>query len=164
MSREVPMLFNEAMVEAILAGKKTVTRRPASDVGIKAGDRLWVRETHWIGPLSYNSEGQPCPPWGGLPYTVSPDGTLCAFFRAGFDRTHPRPWRPSIHMPRWASRLTLRVNSRGYGWVKEVDDAEARAEGFLSRAEFMAAWRTIYPDVVACDVFRFEVLASGGAS
>lgn len=164
MSREVPMLFSEAMVKAILAGQKVVTRRPASAVDVEAGDILWVRETHWIGSLSHNSEGQPCPPWGGLPYTVSPDGALCAFFRAGFDRTHPRPWRPSIHMPRWASRLTLRVTSRRPGFVRDVDDAEARAEGFLDRAEFMAAWQSIYSYMPLCDVIRFEVLATGGAS
>lgn len=165
MSREVPMLFNEAMVKAILAGQKVVTRRPASAVDVEAGDLLWVRETHWIGPLSHNSEGQPCPPWGGLPYTVSPDGAQCAFFRAGFDRTQPRPWRPSIHMPRWASRLTLRVISRQLGDVRNVDDNEAFAEGFRDRAEFLAAWRSIYssgPQV--CDAIRFEVLTTGGAS
>lgn len=82
------------------------------------------------------------------------------------------PWRPSIHMPRWASRLTLEVVSvteepgqelwpglDGDGpWeqpVPRVDDDEARREGFASRAEFLAAWRSMHADHTG-PVYRIE--------
>lgn len=82
------------------------------------GDRLWVREAHAL------VDG-PC--WSGLPRTAGPDGRWC-YYREGFDRTEPR-WRPSIHMPRWASRLTLRIESVRVERLRDITEADAIAEG-----------------------------------
>lgn len=100
---ELPILFQDAMVQAILDGRKTVTRRTSDRwAKVPAGTLLWVREAHVI------VDG-PC--WTSLPRRHEPDGERrVAYYRTGFDRCRPsHRWRPSIHMPRWASRLTLRV-------------------------------------------------------
>lgn len=82
-------------------------------------DLLWVRETHAI------VDG-PC--WSGLPRTAGPDGHW-AYYREGFDRSRPSRWRPSIHMPRWASRITLRVTDVRVGRLRAITEADAMAEG-----------------------------------
>jgi hypothetical protein len=94
-----PILFNTAMVRAILAGHKTQTRRPFLRDGERCpfgapGDTLWVRET-WACLTGRVALGAP------IAYRADTgDGE-----RVRVDA----PWRPSIHMPRWASRLTLNV-------------------------------------------------------
>ena len=44
-------------------------------------------------------------------------------------------WRPAIHMPRWASRLTLRLTEVRVQRVQEITDADAAAEGVVPTAE-----------------------------
>lgn len=95
------------------------------------GDTLWGRETHAI----YNTHGQHRAdglrwgPWGGLPTMISDDGTKIAYFREGFDRCDPGRWRPSIHMPRWASRLTLAITEVRVERLQDISEADAEAEG-----------------------------------
>ena len=144
---ERPILFSGAMVRRILDGSKTQTRRvlrvPAGGMSAAPrrfevrdgefydddghdyrcpyglpGSRLWVREAHAL------VDG---PAWSGLPCTAGPDGRW-AYYREGFDRTEPR-WRPSIHMPRWACRLTLRVEAMRCESVQAIGDVDALAEG-----------------------------------
>ena len=160
--KETGILFNAAMVRAILDGRKTMTRRVVKDIPrgfefdgkyghIKSphpkanrfgafirrnnefggecdilpcpygqpGDRLWVRETH---ALVYAR----C--WSGLPCVQEPDGHRWAYYREGFDRAAPR-WRPSIHMPRWASRITLEITGVRVERLQEITEKDARAEG-----------------------------------
>lgn len=168
---ERPILFMDEMVRAILDGRKTVTRRTGPTwAKVRPGDRLWVREAHAL------IQSKHCF-WPDLPHQKheryedfhNGPGVLTewCFYRTGFDRTHPR-WRPSIHMPRWASRLTLEVVSvteeravlgGGLGQMavlmSRVDDAEARREGFADRAAFLAAWRGMHPDYTG-PVWRIE--------
>ena len=146
-----PILFSGPMVRAILDGSKTQTRRvvkpqPASGArsspfvpsGIEdghgraivcpygaPGDRLWVRET-W----------QSCgtgPYEDGCAIRYRADDTIrVQRFDPGADGPAPAPtkaWRPSIHMPRWASRLTLEVLGVRVERLQAITEEDARAEG-----------------------------------
>lgn len=126
---ERPILFSGPMVRAVLSGAKSQTRRVVKPQATSGphdleqtigtpdslaafvrhrcpygvpGDRLWVRETWGPGPF-YRADDE----------TISPsDG-----------------WRPSIHMPRWASRLTLEVVNVRVERLQDISDEDARAEG-----------------------------------
>lgn len=59
---------------------------------------------------------------------------------------HLQPWRPSIHMPKWAARTWGTLTSVTPCDLSTVDDAEAQREGFDTAAEFLPAIREMYPD------------------
>jgi len=163
---ERPMLMSAPMVRALLAGTKTQTRRvvkpprnrPAfvlldhgngwwpyqSDDGEselcddgmehpytcpygKPGDRLWVREAFMHEPADYCWEASvsiPCRP-------------ASTVYRADFPDSRPgEGWKPSIHMPRCASRITLEVTAVRVERLQEISEADAIAEGIT----------TIWPD------------------
>lgn len=141
---ERPILFNGDMVRAILDGRKTQTRRLLSvphaafhDAGNgntrycpygAHGGRLWVRETHAVVPASAyrcsrEDDGSP------VPHRVSPDGHEWAVYREGWSRSAPSRWKPSIHMPRWASRITLEVTSVRVERLQSITAEDAFAEG-----------------------------------
>ena len=130
MSSTYPVIFSGPMIRAIIEGRKTQTRRLMKSqpialrqgaVGDKwarrmIGDRLWVRETHAIVPgTAYHHDPE-------IPHRVSPDGAMWAVYREGWDRVAPGRWRPSVHMPRWASRLALRITDI------RADRTEAQAD------------------------------------
>lgn len=89
----------------------------------KPGDRLWVRET-W----QCSEEELPLLPidhslWGLCQKRVryATEGQ--------YDVVNPKPWRPSIFMPRWASRLTLELTEVRVERLQDITEADARAEG-----------------------------------
>lgn len=53
-------------------------------------------------------------------------------------------WRPSIHMPKEAARIFLRVTSITPQWLKEITEEQAGAEGFASRSEFISTFLKMY--------------------
>lgn len=118
-----PIIFSAPMVRALLDGRKTQTRRLATSplAKIAPGDRLWVRENFQL--LSFGdyavTRAQPC------------DFRYAATDRlADADRdVRGYPWRPSIHMPRWASRITLTVEAVHAQQLQEISEADAIAEG-----------------------------------
>jgi hypothetical protein len=157
--KERPILFSAPMVRAILEGRKTQTRRVVKDSAWRdfgdcdldgklvsswgidkelsaygnPGDRLWVRETFLIG---YESDGN-----GNLIHFDANGNELSpkAFYRAtspdlewmNDDGYHvdATPWKPSIFMPRWASRITLEVIDVRVQRLQEISEADAIAEG-----------------------------------
>lgn len=105
------------------------------------GDRLWVRETWGDGskfyphsPTLYRADyaealaGRPVDDCRSSAETARvlnrphqpPEGCVCAF-----------RWRPSIHMPRWASRLSLEVVSVRVERLQDVTEEDAKAEGVI---------------------------------
>ena len=94
----------------------------------EVGDLLWVRETWaWVPRTAYRMST-------GVVQTDDPtDPDMCAVYRAGWERCAPGRWRPSIHMPRWASRLTLRVTDVRVGRVQEITEEGAILEGMTKR-------------------------------
>lgn len=137
-----PIIFSGAMVRALLDGRKSQTRRtlkpqpdtlPNGFAGLRlpyaVGDRLWCREVWGLGVSDHGN----CPR-----YRATMD------YRCGDKiRSHhegPFTWRSPIHMPRWASRLTLIVTDVRVQRVQSITEEDARAEGvcetaFWERAE-----------------------------
>ena len=150
--KEKPILFSGPMVRAILEGRKSMTRRAvkphvsadtvrfdyysadsqwremfvADNLGNLypkswshkcpygvPGDRLWVRETH-----GFASGDGP----GG-------DPTSWVEYRADGESDEIRRWRPSIFMPRWASRITLEVTGVRVERLREISERDAEREG-----------------------------------
>ncbi|VAM22601.1 Uncharacterised protein [Enterobacter hormaechei] len=146
------MIFNGEMVRAILDGRKTQTRRIIKncDVGRddissfirigkftgcypedvpelireccpfgQPGDRIWVRET-W-------AEAGASAPDLKLYRANYPEHVT-----SGYENVPPAEeirWTPSIHMPRWASRLTLEITGVRVERLNGISEAEAEAEG-----------------------------------
>lgn len=115
------------------------------------GDRLWVREAHSLVPSSAYRMST------GVAQVVDPfDRDIACVYREGWERCAPR-WRPSIHMPRWASRLTLTVTDVRVQRLQDISEADARAEGvdavtmddvprqasMSRRGDFAALWDNI---------------------
>lgn len=91
------------------------------------GDRLWVRKTWNARPVSEVDSGM-YEAWA--PYKAIPKqqpSNAWVYFEA--DGDEEGPWRPSIHMPRWASRLTLEITSVRVERLQEISDEDAFAEG-----------------------------------
>lgn len=158
--KERPIPFIGPMVRAILDGRKTQTRRVVTvnrgrkkirptepyefdHDGVlmvedecgethafadyypcpygKPGDRLWVRET-WSIPSNEPLNGR----------TVPTEDVRYAASSYAVDIQNPaNRWRPSIHMPRWASRLLLEITDVRVQRVQDISEADAEAEGVL---------------------------------
>lgn len=148
--KERPILFSGPMIRALLAGTKTQTRRAVKprqcpDIGCELaageiageigktlyrlspygapGDRLWVRET-WArdsedGALFYRADvgtGNEADDWQHN-IDVGASG-----YR----------WRPSIHMPRAASRITLEITGVRVERLLDISQKDCIAEGIES--------------------------------
>jgi len=99
------------------------------------GDRLWVRET-WCGEIDantsqliYNEDGDTfkCLYRADGHHVVLDDGD--GFTKTNKDGSEASPWKPSIHMPRWASRITLEIVSVRIARLHEISKADAISEG-----------------------------------
>ncbi|EAA5984243.1 morphogenetic protein [Salmonella enterica subsp. enterica serovar Anatum] len=179
--KERGMIFNGEMVRAIFDGRKTQTRRimkvqPDEDGLAKVidgpfvdtsgriyrcpfgipGDRIWVRET-FQGPLfdyeqmeayledsskfekpefcQYAADGKPAP----------------EYYDADDNLRHG--WRPSIHMPRWASRILLEITDVRVERLNNISECDAKSEGGPTECTligdkyfpgFRSLWKSIY--------------------
>ena len=166
---ERPILMNTDMVRAILEGRKTVTRRvmkpqPVLDghfwrlggagwgdnissfhpvpchslynhAPYHPGDILWVRET-----------------WTRLPETPGghfrPRGVY--YYKTGEDlrpeKYRGNGWHPSIHMPREAARIFLRVTDVRVERLQDCGNMQAKDEGCTCSSQFARLWdSTIKP-------------------
>ena len=170
--KERPILFSAPMVRALLAGKKTQTRRllkPRHDYFVEdgkayfepyvyavpesievpcpygePGDRLWVRETWCV----MNKARTTCVTHG---HHKKPERGWDIVFRADEQHQH-RGWRSSLFLPRWASRITLEVTGVRVERVQDISEEDARAEG----AEPYEFSRRVYPSKHAAEEVSFS--------
>lgn len=102
------------------------------------GDRLWVRESWNIGRPALTSG--PNAGAGFVPKWLPNDGMTVEQYRdhyddhklvyaASWDGPDVPPMRPSIHMHRWASRITLEITDVRVERLNAITSADARAEG-----------------------------------
>lgn len=158
--KERPILFSAPMVRAILAGTKTQTRRvvkpqptPATRFNTNApyepGDWIWPyrgstaqRVTNlpggpegWSRHCPYGQPGDRL--WVREAFAPCPVGrTRAVVYRADGDATVSGGmlWRPSIHMPRWASRILLKVTDVRVQRLLDITEGDAVAEGIPANA------------------------------
>ena len=174
--RERPIIFSAPLVRAILDGRKSQTRRIAKpqphkeprfiDDGFaitkggttssihtplvaalcpygQPGDRLWVRET-WM-PYATGHQGT-CVMYRADGATVKPSswtneqGAWCE------SQEESGRWRASIHMPRWASRITLEITGVRVERLQDISEADAQAEGIKRSDRIPSLWNSDYPD------------------
>jgi hypothetical protein len=114
-----PIIFSGPMVRALLDGRKTQTRRLATSPlrRVQHGDRLYVRE-HWRVSSAQNAVAP-----RDLPKELSVE-----FVADGLGHLEGKH-RQGMHMPRWASRLTLTVERVRVEPLLQISDADALAEG-----------------------------------
>ncbi len=149
--RERPILFNGAMVRAILAGQKTQTRRAVKGFALdwlgkarftpeyvaspgndlcpfgQPGDRLWVRES-FTDLRGTGIEHRPNIDGPIQRYAYSAD-TLPGSPGDYARKDYGIKWRPSIHMPRAACRLVLEITTVRVERLQAITEADAVAEG-----------------------------------
>lgn len=160
--KERPIIFSGDSVRAIIAGRKTQTRRvvfqryllcndPAGEVDNAdivswcpygaSGDRLWVREKWAFEDFGEEEQrivwaADLAAAWIGVGHSLGKP------FYLSSDYT-PSRWRPSIHMPAWASQLTLEVVNVRVQRLQDISEVDAKAEGVEYRAPFVSLWNTI---------------------
>lgn len=185
------MIFNAEMVRAILDGRKTQTRRPvrfpvldknlrcelagnelAGELSAgnylnsafgKPGDRIWVRETFRVHSRATDV--------ATLVYKASVRNSWT-------EQTHrvpvsvcnkpatPEKWTPSLHMPRWASRILLEITGVRVERLNAISEENAASEGVAqfrggfwkhyqpgwtqhqlsARGSFVTLWKSIYDE------------------
>lgn len=155
--KEHPILFSSPMIRAILAGTKTQTRRivnPQPTLGEHGwswpsgrcksmvsipemgclgpygsrGNRLWVREAFYCDDYRY-PDGPRSELIAAIEYRADHE---CCNWEAGCpcsDDNGRSSWRPSIYMPRWASRITLEVTDVRVQRLQDISEDDARTEG-----------------------------------
>ena len=104
-------------------------------------DTLWVRETfcaHWGAPPHDAPQSYRIVTGDELPlikqengdlYQPVPSDIMAIWYGAQGDKPFHMAWRPSIHMPRWASRITLRITDVRVERLQDISEDDAVAEG-----------------------------------
>lgn len=174
---EKTIIFSTGMVKAILSGEKTQTRRvikpqpqmrsgsdyvdgvwfeedkygdshPIRSPYGRVGDLLWVREAAYISPAWFcaigdrtHADSDGAPRMVGYAATMSADAVRAAG-EYNIRKT------PSIHMPRWASRITLLIKHVRAEQLQDISEDDAAAEGIERHSgpyilDFARLWDSI---------------------
>jgi len=151
-----PILFNTEMVKAILESRKTVTRRVIKlDLGLadsdkndssclfvqdKYGDSINVKDLcrYQVGDILYVRET-----WKKLDTSVLvdlPDNSYAYIYKASENgkvwerESNDWTWEPSIHMPKEAARIFLKVTNVRVERLQDMYEEDAKKEGCKSTA------------------------------
>lgn len=181
--KERPILFSAPMVRAILGGQKTVTRRQVKKQAAldclaagfepsfltlpgnadlcpygQPGDRLWLRET-FTDLRGTGVEHRPDPNGPIQRYAYAAD---CApgSYADEARKEYGIKWKPSIHMPRAASRILLEITGVRVERLQDISRSDIRAEGLVCPPElasddvspnyrdwYPAAWRELWESI-----------------
>ena len=153
MNKEIPILFSTMMVQALLAGRKTQTRRGngLKKVNENPDQVRYLRmqefpDGTWRAVFQHENEDEP----GSVKSPYGKPGDIL-WVREGFqhnnkggfiyksDVTTPVTWKPSIHMPKEAARIWLQVESITVERLQDISDEDAIAEGIeiIANAPFV---------------------------
>lgn len=160
-----PILFNTSMVQAILDGRKTATRRvikypacgyfeyepPRVKKPYQTGDILYVRETWNICNLDIEdntitfvykaSESEK--EEGAM--TVKASDEIYDKYDYSMVENNP-DWRPSIHMPKEAARIFLRVTDVRVERLQDITEEQAEKEGAINTIGFIHSYDNEYAE------------------
>lgn len=108
------------------------------------GDRLWVRETHFINDL--RGAKVPADERAGceILYRATDEQWVM-----NMEDTEGLRWAPSIHMPRWASRITLEITGVRVERLQDISEADAIAEGVAVNNEPFRFYSSGLPNDIA---------------
>lgn len=146
--KERPILFSGEMVRAILDGRKTMTRRVIKPQPRLTPSGLWMRSGPCEERLLYGTirhedgSTDKIHEWHDSPYGQPGDRLWVRETFACLEPLARTPiiyaadrgpkdyrWRPSIHMPRWASRITLEIAAVRVERVQDITEKDVEAEG-----------------------------------
>ncbi len=124
------------------------------------GDRLWVRETWWMIPEpSLQDLREGADTW---PKPTGPQEQRVAYAADGDDADQVREWgwklRPSIFMPRWASRIALEVTEVRVQSIQRISEEDAEAEGVLAHIAIHSLNKVFRDDRGATSIKYFRNL------
>ncbi|MFI9652910.1 hypothetical protein [Guyparkeria halopsychrophila] len=119
------------------------------------GERLWVREAFGYEIRTLSGSGSP---HEKITYrATNPNAVHC--YDCNGNET-PVKWTPSIHMPRWASRITLEITDVRVERLQDINEADAKAEGVWEYGD-EAVWKHYLDQTsfgVTCPVRSFRSL------
>lgn len=92
------------------------------------GDRLWVRETFAYADKTGTYDAAPDDQWRPIRPGMEPEVYRC-WYRASDGHTADGFWKPSIHMPRWASRILLEITAVRVERLHAITNEQCIAEG-----------------------------------
>lgn len=156
-----PIIFSAPMVRALLDGRKTMTRRlawkplviaiqtegrPTEEVRdaspwqrVQPGDRLWVRESVCADEHQFGLSVRYIADDGTVHLADTEEDRERHFLLRAYRTADPDlqgPFTvPSIHMPRWASRLTLTVTAVRVERLQEISEEDVLTEGARCEAD-----------------------------
>lgn len=186
--KAIPMLFQTELVRALLEGRKTVTRRPAKTSYERGMTGPVIRGKNGeVSVLSFAPIAGLCP-FGNVGDLIYVRETFAALGHNDYQQVNPNhiseiheyrykasekesiancedhevrgyKWVPSIHMPKHASRLTLKVTDVRIERVQDITEDQAKSEGIAPgftnefgkcpvvpnyRDGFFRTWNNIY--------------------
>lgn len=129
----------------------------------KPGDRLWVRETFAYADKSGSHDSAPDDHWRPARPGMEPEIYRC-WYRASDGNTADGFWKPSIHMPRWASRILLEITDVRVERLQDITEEQAKAEGvrlYTDHSELGDWWHVEGIETYSADPRKsFELLWS----